>query len=361
MVMGVTWVASIAIYGRAVGFMGKLGNSAGWAITMGCCIAASNIWGMALGEWRQGKGKPLRTMCLGLAVILDVVYNHLGPEGNYLAEYGPYFTDRHQTPWGQAINFDDSGSDEVRRFFIENALHWIEAFHVDALRLDAVHAMYDFSARPFLQELADAVRLEGERLNRRVYTIAESSLGDARLITPKELGGCGIDAQWCDDLHHALRTALRDERSAYYADYHGFEDLVKAYRDGFVQDGRYSEYRGRRHGNSARHIAPLRLVVCSLNHGQVGALRDAQHACEAAGLVDGLDHQYFGYFHDAILCDGRRAATRRADRRYGSQRHAEAPWAGGRLAPARDPATGARVNASCHGCGCSPYRLTLAA
>jgi maltooligosyltrehalose trehalohydrolase len=206
----------------------------------------------------------------GLAVVLDVVYNHLGPEGNYLAEYGPYFTDRHQTPWGQAINFDDSGSDEVRRFFIENALYWIEAFHIDALRLDAVHAMFDFSARPFLQELADAVRLEGERLNRRVYTIAESSLGDARLITPKELGGCGIDAQWCDDLHHALRTALRDERSAYYADYHGFEDLVKAYRDGFVQDGRYSEYRGRRHGNSARHIAPLRLVVCSQNHDQVG-------------------------------------------------------------------------------------------
>jgi maltooligosyltrehalose trehalohydrolase len=206
----------------------------------------------------------------GLAVVMDVVYNHLGPEGNYLAEYGPYFTDRHQTPWGQAINFDDSGSDEVRRFFIENALSWIEAFHIDALRLDAVHAMYDFSARPFLQELADAVRLEGERLNRRVYTIAESSLGDARLITSKELGGCGIDAQWCDDLHHALRTALCDERSAYYADYHGFEDLVKAYRDGFVQDGRYSEYRGRRHGNSARHIAPLRLVVCSQNHDQVG-------------------------------------------------------------------------------------------
>lgn len=206
----------------------------------------------------------------GLAVIQDVVYNHIGPEGNYLAEFGHYFTDRYHTPWGRAVNFDDHGSDEVRRFFIENALHWIEAFHVDALRLDAVHAIYDFSARPFLQELADAVRLEGERLNRRVYTIAESSLGDARLVTPKVLGGCGIDAQWCDDLHHALRTELLDERSGYYADYRGFGDIVKAYRVGFVQDGRWSEYRGRRHGNSARHLEPVKLVVCSQNHDQIG-------------------------------------------------------------------------------------------
>jgi len=206
----------------------------------------------------------------GLAVVLDVVYNHLGPEGNYLSEFGEYFTDRYHTPWGRAVNFDGPGSDEVRRFFIENALDWIAAFHIDALRLDAVHAICDFSARPFLQELADAVRLEGERLNRRVYTIAESSLHDSRLIAPKELGGCGLDAQWCDDLHHALRTALQDERSGYYADYRGFEDLVKAYRDGFVQDGRWSEYRGRRHGNSARHLDPIKLVVCSQNHDQIG-------------------------------------------------------------------------------------------
>ena len=206
----------------------------------------------------------------GLAVVMDVVYNHLGPEGNYLAEFGPYFTDRHHTPWGRAINFDDRDSDDVRRFFIENALSWIREFHVDALRLDAVHAIFDFSARPFLQELADAVRLEGERINRRLYTIAESSLADARLITPKQLGGCGIDGQWCDDLHHALRTELLDERGGYYADYHGFPDIVKAYRDGFVQDGCYSAYRGRRHGNSARHIDPIKLVVCSQNHDQVG-------------------------------------------------------------------------------------------
>jgi len=206
----------------------------------------------------------------GLAVVLDVVYNHIGPEGNYLAEFGHYFTERHHTPWGAAVNFDDRDSDEVRRYFIENALQWIDEFHIDALRLDAVHAIFDASARPFLQELADAVRLEGERLNRRVYTIAESSLGDPLLISPKEVGGCGIDGQWCDDLHHAIRTEVTDEQSGYYADYRGFEDIVKAYRDGFVQDGGYSEYRGRRHGSSARHIDPIKLVVCSQNHDQVG-------------------------------------------------------------------------------------------
>jgi len=207
---------------------------------------------------------------LGLAVVMDVVYNHIGPEGNYLAEFGHYFTDRYHTPWGKAINFDDHDSDEVRRYFIENALYWIDEYHVDALRLDAVHAIFDFSARPFLQELADAVRLEGERLNRNVYTIAESSLSDARLIASKELGGCGIDSQWCDDLHHAIRTALTDEQGGYFADFHGFDDVVKAYRDGFVQDGGYSEYRGRRHGNSAQDVDPIKLVVCAQNHDQVG-------------------------------------------------------------------------------------------
>lgn len=206
----------------------------------------------------------------GLAVVMDVVYNHVGPEGNYLAEFGHYFTDRYHTPWGQAVNFDDQHSDEVRRFFIENALFWIDEYHIDALRLDAVHAIFDFSARTFLEELADAVRTEGERLNRRVYTIAESSLNDARLISPKQQGGAGIDGQWCDDVHHALRTELTDDRSGYYADYFGFDDIVKAYRDGFVLDGRYSQYRGRRHGNSARQINPGKIVVCAQNHDQVG-------------------------------------------------------------------------------------------
>ncbi|MCO6456616.1 MAG: malto-oligosyltrehalose trehalohydrolase [Pirellulaceae bacterium] len=206
----------------------------------------------------------------GLAVVLDVVYNHLGPEGNYLGEFGPYFTERYRTPWGQALNYDGRGSDEVRRFFIENALYWIEQFHIDALRLDAVHAIFDYSAFPFLAELAEAVRLEGERLGRRVHTIAESSLNAPWLVEPREAGGWGIDAQWVDDLHHSLRTALVGQQSGYYEDFQGVTDLAKAYRDGFVQDGRYSAYRGRRHGAPARHVAPARFVVCAQNHDQVG-------------------------------------------------------------------------------------------
>jgi maltooligosyltrehalose trehalohydrolase len=206
----------------------------------------------------------------GLAVVLDVVYNHLGPEGNYLGEFGNYFTDRHHTPWGQALNFDDHDSDEVRRYFIENSLYWIDIFHIDALRLDAVHAIFDFSARPFLQELADAVRLEGERLNRRVYTIAESSLGDPRLLEPKQVGGFGLDSQWCDDLHHALRTELTGDRDGYYADYHGFDDIIKAYRDGSSRTvvGRIIAVGVM----AARHATSIRSSWSSAaqNHDQVG-------------------------------------------------------------------------------------------
>ncbi|MCH5375076.1 MAG: malto-oligosyltrehalose trehalohydrolase, partial [Planctomycetes bacterium] len=172
-------------------------------------FAVQNTYGGPEGLRRLVNACHLR----GLAVVMDVVYNHLGPEGNYLSNFGHYFTDRYRTPWGQAVNFDDRDGDEVRRFFIENALYWIDEFHIDALRLDAVHAIYDFSARPFLQELGEAVRIEGRRLNRQVFTIAESSLNDGRLIRPVERGGIGIDAQWCDDLHHSLRTALTDERT----------------------------------------------------------------------------------------------------------------------------------------------------
>ncbi len=206
----------------------------------------------------------------GLAVILDVVYNHLGPEGNYLANFGPYFTDRYRTPWGEAVNFDGPDSDEVRRLFVENAVYWIREFHIDALRLDAVHAVYDFSAKPFFQELATAVSIEGERLGRSAYTIAESSLNDSRILQSADSGGWGIDAQWCDDLHHAIHRTLTGEKDGYYQDFEGFSDLVKAYRHGFVYEGQYSRFRRRRHGNSARHLDPRRIVVCSQNHDQVG-------------------------------------------------------------------------------------------
>ena len=206
----------------------------------------------------------------GLAVVLDVVYNHLGPEGNYLNEFGHYFTERHRTPWGAALNFDGHWSDEVRRYFIENALYWIRDCHIDGLRLDAVHAIFDTSARPFLQELGDALRLQGEIVNRRVYSFAESNLNDPRMVSPRALGGNGLDAQWVDDLHHGLHTALTGERAGYYDDFRGFSDLATSWRDGFVFAGQYSKYRGRRHGVSAHALPAHSFVIAAQNHDQVG-------------------------------------------------------------------------------------------
>lgn len=206
----------------------------------------------------------------GLAVVLDVVYNHLGPEGNYLADFGPYFTDSYKTLWGPAINYDGPYSDDVRRFFIENALHWLIDFRIDALRIDAVHGIFDSSAQPFLEELAFTVQEHTERLNRQIYLIAESDLNDSRLIRSRKLGGYGLDAQWNDDFHHAVHTLLTSERSGYYEDFGLCRDLATAFRDGFVYSGKYSRYRKRRHGNDARAIAPHRLVVFSQNHDQVG-------------------------------------------------------------------------------------------
>jgi maltooligosyltrehalose trehalohydrolase len=206
----------------------------------------------------------------GMAAILDVVYNHLGPEGNYLAEFGPYFTDRYHTPWGPAMNFDGRGSDEVRRFFIENALYWVTEFHFDALRLDALHAIVDLSAYPFLEELAARVHEQSERIGRRVYLIAESDLNDTKLIRPRELGGYGLDAQWNDDFHHALHALLTGERSGYYQDFGAIQHLARAFTDGYVYSGDFSTYRGRRHGNASRSLPARQFVVCSQNHDQVG-------------------------------------------------------------------------------------------
>jgi maltooligosyltrehalose trehalohydrolase len=206
----------------------------------------------------------------GLAVVLDVVYNHLGPEGNYLADFGPYFTDRYRTPWGPAVNFDGPHSDDVRRFFIENALYWITEFHIDALRIDAVHAIMDLSAHPFLEEMASAVHQRAHELNRNAYVIAESALNDTRLVRSREHGGYALDAQWNDDFHHSLHTVLTGEQTGYYQDFGEFQQLVKAFREGFVYSGQYSEYRQRRHGNSSRDIPAQRFVVFSQNHDQVG-------------------------------------------------------------------------------------------
>jgi len=206
----------------------------------------------------------------GLAVILDLVYNHLGPEGNYLHAFGPYFTNRYQTPWGDAINFDGPYSDPVRHYFITNALYWVDAFQIDALRLDAVHGIYDFSARHILQELAEAVHESAAEQGRQIHLIAESDLNDVRLIKSTDQGGFGLDAQWNDDFHHALRTLLTGERAGYYQDFGRFEDLVKAFTEGFVLSGQYSTFRRRRHGSPSAQIPSRQLVVFSQNHDQIG-------------------------------------------------------------------------------------------
>ena len=206
----------------------------------------------------------------GLAVILDVVYNHLGPEGSYLGDFGPYFTDQYRTPWGQAINFDGPDSDEVRHYVISNALYWVTEYHMDALRLDAIHGIYDFSARHILQDLTEAVHAEADRLGRRILVIAESNLNDVRIIAPPAEGGYGLDGQWNDDFHHALHTLLTGERAGYYEDFGHPEQLAKALREGFIYSGQRSSYRRRRYGNSSRNCSPSQFIVFAQNHDQVG-------------------------------------------------------------------------------------------
>jgi maltooligosyltrehalose trehalohydrolase len=206
----------------------------------------------------------------GIAVVLDVVYNHLGPEGNYMADFAPYFADTYRTAWGAALNFDGPWSDEVRRYFIENALAWIREFRIDAFRLDAVHGIFDQSARPFLEELAEAVHDESRAAGRPIHLIAESNLNDPRFARPVEEGGLGLDALWNDGFHHALHAILTGEREAYYVDFGRFDQMKKAFRDGFVFTGDYSVYRRRRYGRSSRSLPAERLVVYAQNHDQVG-------------------------------------------------------------------------------------------
>jgi len=206
----------------------------------------------------------------GLSVIIDVVYNHLGPEGNYLRDFGPYFTGKYNTPWGETINFDDEHSDEVKKYFIDNALYWFEEFHIDALRLDAVHAIYDMSAKHFLHCLADLTKECSRRHKRKFYLIAESDLNDTRIIRSPELGGYGLDAQWNDDFHHSVHALFTGEKSGYYKDFGSIEHLAKSLNEGFVYTGQYSEFRLRSHGNPSRDLPAEQFVVCSQNHDQVG-------------------------------------------------------------------------------------------
>ncbi|MBN2035591.1 MAG: malto-oligosyltrehalose trehalohydrolase [Chitinispirillaceae bacterium] len=221
----------------------------------------------------------------GLAVVLDVVYNHLGPEGNYLWEYGPYFTqNKYRTPWGWAVNYDDADSDHVREYIIGNALYWMEHFHVDALRLDAVHAIIDLSAKHILQELAERVDTYNRDARWKRFLIAESDLNDSRLIRKREQGGYGLDAQWGDDFHHALHALLTGEKRGYYMDFGKVSMLSKALSQGYVYTGDYSPFRRRRHGNTSAGLPATRFVVCSQNHDQVGNRMLGERLIGLAGL-----------------------------------------------------------------------------
>ncbi|MGW2645200.1 malto-oligosyltrehalose trehalohydrolase [Streptomyces sp. NPDC001393] len=211
---------------------------------------------------------------LGLGVVLDVVHNHLGPSGNYLPDFGPYFTDAHHTPWGSAVNLDGPGSDEVRAFLVGSALAWLRDYRIDGLRLDAVHTLYDTRACHFLEELSAAVDALAGELGRPLFLIAESDLNDPRLITPRAEHGLGLHAQWNDDFHHALHTALTGESQGYYADFARapFAALAKTLTGGYFHDGTYSSFRGRHHGRplDRARVAGHRLLGYSQTHDQVG-------------------------------------------------------------------------------------------
>lgn len=206
----------------------------------------------------------------GIAVILDVVYNHMGPEGNYLNDYGPYFTDKYGTPWGKAINFDDAYSDQVRCFFLQNALMWLDEFHIDGLRLDAIHAIKDLGARHFLSELSTAVRQLEEQQLRHLPLIGECDLNDSKYISPSGTGGYGLNGQWIDEFHHALHAWLTGETNGYYQDFGSFAQLHKAFEKTYVYDGIYSPHRKKTFGNSALSNSYDQFVVFSQNHDQVG-------------------------------------------------------------------------------------------
>jgi maltooligosyltrehalose trehalohydrolase len=230
----------------------------------------------------------------GMGVIMDVVYNHFGPAGNYVGSFGPYFTDTHKTPWGDAVNLEDSGSFEVRRFFCDNAVMWLRDYHMDGLRLDAVHAYMDRSAISFMEQINVEVKALQAETGRAYLMIAESDLNDPRLIRPREANGYGFDAQWSDDFHHAMVSVLTGDTSGYYADFGTFADLGKALSQAFVYDGEYSEFRKRVHGRPIHGLAGWQFIGYSQNHDQVGnramgerliALTDHPRAKIAAALT----------------------------------------------------------------------------
>lgn len=319
-------------------------------------FAAQNSYGGPEGLQRFVNAAHLQ----GLAVALDVVYNHLGPEGNYLGAYGPYFTDRYRTPWGEAVNYDGAYSDEVRRFFIENALYWLEDCHIDVLRLDAIHGIFDFSARHFLAELKSVVDDLAKRLGRPLYLIAESDLNDSRVLHTPELGGYGLDGQWSDDFHHSVHSLLTKEKFGYYADFEGATPLVETMRDGWYFHGQYSRFRKRRYGNSSRGIPPSRFVVCNQNHDQVGnrargerltALVNFEALKLAAGVTllspfvpllfmgeeygEEAPFQYFTSHGDPVLVEAVRRGRREEFAEFGWEEEVPDPQDGGTFSRSR--------------------------
>lgn len=205
-----------------------------------------------------------------IAVIMDVVYNHLGPEGNYLNDFGPYFTEKYKTPWGKALNFDDEYSDHVRNYFIQNAIMWFRKYHIDALRLDAVHAIFDCSARPFLLELNELTEKISEEDGKNYQLIAESDLNDVRIINSYQTGGFNFNAQWLDDFHHCVHSLITGEKQGYYEDFGNVEQLVKSMNSGFVYNGIYSRHRKKTFGNNSENISKNKFVVFIQNHDQAG-------------------------------------------------------------------------------------------
>ena len=246
--------------------IGQFPGSRNWGYDGAYMFAVQNSYGGPTGL------KKLVDSCHkeGVALILDVVYNHLGPEGNYLPEYGPYLSSKYHTPWGQTLNYDDQGSDEVRHYVLENAQYWISEYHVDGLRLDAIHGIYDFSPRHLLQEMSGLVHSLSNDLDKQFHFIAESDLNDPRVVDKKERRGYECDAQWSDDFHHAVHAYLTGEKQHHYGDFGKLEDISKSLKDIFVYDGKYSQYRQRTHGSPVTELLGDKFVVFTQNHDQVG-------------------------------------------------------------------------------------------
>ena len=219
----------------------------------------------------------------GLGIVMDAVYNHLGPVGNFLSEFGPYFSDHHQTDWGAGFNFDGAASDDVRRFVLDNALMWIRDYHVDGLRLDAVHAIADDTPHHILAQLAEEVEALGDELRRATFVIAESDLNDSRFVRSRDAGGYGFEAAWADDWHHAMHATLTGERTGYYEDFGSMEILAKALRQGWAYDGEWSAHRRKMHGRSTAGLPSKAFVIAVQNHDQVGNRAEGDRL---AALVD---------------------------------------------------------------------------